>query len=284
MRIDDFFEFEEDWTSNLAARGSFKVDLARALNSGPLPATSDIEAAIPLANLVHENLISYGTDGSISISEEDFKFALRALKSVLDRLGIKNEIPFNGYGRFRDYWLKNGCSGSWACRRTILSQIFDPIHERLSKLDMKPSSGPTTSIRDEELTGWPTVDEELRELRRAFASATTKQNYAAVGLQSVRVIEALAGCVYDVSIHVRTGEDPIPYNKTDLRIGRYIDDALGGANNENLRGLAKKATAFAHEVKHSANPGANDAAIVADSVILLCSILKSVQLRSQNRT
>ena len=72
--------------------------------------------------------------------------------------------------------------------------------------------------------------------------------------------------------------------KTDLRIGRYIDDALGGANNENLRGLAKKATAFAHEVKHSANPGANDAAIVADSVILLCSILKSVQLRSQNRT
>ncbi|KJF18045.1 hypothetical protein AXFE_11440 [Acidithrix ferrooxidans] len=277
MRIDDFFEDKPDWTGDLTGRGAFKEDFVRSFLSGPGDGISDVEVAIPLANLVHENLISCGTDGIVSVQQDEIKVAIRVLKAVLNRLRVIVDIPFHDYSSFKAYWLRNGCSGSWAARRAILSQIFDPIHEFLAQLDVETPAGPTSSIRNEATTGWPTVDEELRELRRAFASATTPQNYAAIGLQCVRVIGALADSVYDPSVHVRIGEEALSYDKTDLRIARFIEDALPGRVNENLRGLAKKATAFAHEVKHSTNPDVNETAIVADSVILLCGILRSVQ-------
>ena len=43
------------------------------------------------------------------------------------------------------------------------------------------------------------------------------------------------------------------------RIGRYVEDAVPGTKNEEVRGLASKAVELAHRVKHSETPTRRDA-------------------------
>lgn len=49
---------------------------------------------------------------------------------------------------------------------------------------------------------------------------------------------------------------------------------MRGRENEELRGLVKKASALAHKVKHSPNADRVNAGIAADAVILLANMLR----------
>ena len=59
-----------------------------------------------------------------------------------------------------------------------------------------------------------------------------------------------------------------------MRLGRYVEDALPGSSNVELRGLLTRAIEFAQRVKHDHTPTRREAGIAADSVILLANILK----------
>ncbi len=125
-------------------------------------------------------------------------------------------------------------------------------------------------------TGWPKVDQEISELRRRFASASTPQDYRAIGTHCVGVLEALGMTVYDPAKHLRTGETLPPLDKTKQRIGRFIEDAVPGQNNQDVRGLTIKAVELAQHVKHSQTSTRRDAGIASDSVILLANILRRI--------
>lgn len=120
------------------------------------------------------------------------------------------------------------------------------------------------------------VDDEIRELQRRFRSAATPQDYRDVGNRAVAVLEALSRTIYDPTKHLRDGEVAPPVDRTNVRIGRYVEDSLGGAENEEVRGVAKKVSELAHKVKHRPAPTRRDAGIAADSVILLANILRRV--------
>ena len=72
-----------------------------------------------------------------------------------------------------------------------------------------------------------------------------------------------------------------PVDKTKQRLGRYVEESLGGPDNVELRGLVTKAVEFAQKVKHDL-PSRRDAGITADSVILLANILKRLEQRVLN--
>jgi hypothetical protein len=74
--------------------------------------------------------------------------------------------------------------------------------------------------------------------------------------------------VYDPGKHLRQGETLPAPDKTKQRLGRYIEDALPGIPNEELRGLANKTIEVAHQVKHRHTPTRREAGIAADAVIL----------------
>ncbi len=95
MRIEDFFVDE----------GSeyVDVDLLEALRAAPLVDQSDLEAAIALAELVGEQFTRYGTDSSQTIDGEESRVAMRALRSVLDRLGVTFAPPFRDFASFHAY-------------------------------------------------------------------------------------------------------------------------------------------------------------------------------------
>src|SRR5664280_320285 len=82
------------------------------------------------------------------------------------------------------------------------------------------------------------------------------------------ILEALGRTVYDPGKHLRQGETLPAPDKTKQRLGRYIEDALPGIPNEELRGLANKTIEVAQQVKHRHTPTRREAGIAADAVIL----------------
>lgn len=257
--------------------GVLDEDLVEAVRRGPIDGQSDLEVAIALCQLAHDELAAYGTDGSQSIDDRQCGRVLLALTTVLRRVAVPQEFPFRNFTTFRSYWLRHQASGSWQARRDLLERIFGPLHLRLAQLEERTFQALATPISPWAEVGWPVVDEEIRELRRRFGMASTTQDYRAIGTNCVGVLEALSDTVYDASRHLRTGESIPPRDRTNIRIGRYIEDALHGQDHEELRGLAVKTAALAHHVKHSPTANRTEAGIAGDAVILLANMLRRLE-------
>ena len=123
MRVDDYFV--DDPTSGLD--GALDFDLLNRLRSAPLRDHSDLEAAIALAQLLGQQFESYGTDSNQTITDAGSREAMRALRAVTSRLGLKFEPPFRDFSGFRAYWGSHGGYGSWAARRAMASTV--PVEE-----------------------------------------------------------------------------------------------------------------------------------------------------------
>jgi hypothetical protein len=245
------------------------------IRRGPLADHDDIEVAVALARLVHDDLTSYGTGGGEQLSEADMRLALRALTAVTGRAGLAFDCPFRDYSSFRSWWVNNGAHGSWQGRRSLLSGIFDPLHDELAVLeDRSLASSLADPITSHSRTGWGGVDTELGELRRHFATARTPQDYRNVGHDCVAVTEALSRHVYDTAKHLREGEEEPPVANTKDRLDRFVEDAAPGPDNATLRKLARDTIVYAQHVKHSGTPTRREAGIAADSVIQLANILR----------
>ncbi|MBL7486536.1 hypothetical protein I6A60_40135 [Frankia sp. AgB1.9] len=287
MRRDDFFlqpdppkgALDDDpfgFASSLAP--VFHTDLVEELRHGPIPGADDLEAAMAFARVVHDELLAYGTNGQNQLDNEDAALALKALRSVLRRLGIPLELPFRDFETFHSYWIKQGMKGSWNDRREYLTGVFDPIHARLDRMEENRLEHQLARpISPQPATGWPDVDAEIEELRRHFDAARTPQDYRGVGTDCVGVLEALSRTVYDPAKHLRPGEEIPPPANTKQRIGRYVEDALPGSDNKEIRGLAVKAIEAAQMAKHRTTPTRRDAGIAADAVILLANILRRLE-------
>jgi hypothetical protein len=279
VRADDFFveTTDENGFVGWATKLEPNVELLDALRKGPVRGRDEVSMAQGVVDLVYEELTAFGTSGGERLSNDQIAHAIRAMQAVLTRLGMPLELPFRDFARFKNYWVRNGAYGSYDARRNIVDGIFEPVIAALIRLEEKSYDDIAEPVSPREATGWPAVDEEIRELRRRFRSSTTPQDYRAVGTHCVGVVEALSRTVYDPARHLRPGEVEPPVDKSKLRLDRYVEDALPSEPNEELRGLAKRAVAVAHQVKHRTTPTRRDAGIAADAVILLANILRRLE-------
>lgn len=99
-----------------------------------------------------------------------------------------------------------------------------------------------------------------------------------MGNDCVAILEALSATVYDHSKHQR-GDDPEPpVASTKVRLERYVEVELAGAENAELRKLARATIELAQAVKHRrATVSRFEAGIAADAVILLANMLRRIQ-------
>ncbi|BEP15046.1 hypothetical protein acdb102_33570 [Acidothermaceae bacterium B102] len=255
----------------------FDSDLASALRAAPLPGRTDLEAGIALATVVHDELLLYGTARGEHLDDNEMAVALLALRAVTKRLGLDFDPPYRNLSTFRSFWMRNGGSGSWQTRREMLEDVFEPLHLELVRREERTFDALVYAVTPHPSLGWEGVDEEIQELRRRFQSASTPQDYRALGTNCVGVLEALSRVVYDPAKHLRQGESAPALDKTKQRIGRYVEDSLGGAVNEDVRGVANKVIELAHHVKHSPTSTRREAGIAADAVILLANILRRLE-------
>lgn len=279
MRPNDFYV--EDPTAGVAGVASRRLDvtLLDRLRHGPIPGRDDVEVAVPLARLIHNELKKYGTGREPEMSEQEMKDALLALRAVLARLGFGDcNIPFRDFSTFRSWWIRNDARGSYQARRKLLSGVFDSLHDELALMEQRsftPSLVEPISPRAR--TGWSGVDTEISELRRHFMNARTAQDYRHVGLDCVSVVEALSRQVYDPARHLREGEEEPPVANTKQRLDRFVEDAAPGPDNAALRKVARSVIEFAQHVKHSTTPTRRDAGIAADAVIQLANLLRRLE-------
>jgi hypothetical protein len=274
--IDDPLAEPDPWGGR--RRQQVNVPLLDALRSGPPDGSDDVAVAIGLSRLIHEDLEAFGTAGGEVMTNDQMGLAIRAQRAVLARVGITFDLPWRDLKTFRNHWIREGCANSYQARRDLLDQHFESLHTRLIDLeDREFRSVLAEAVSPHFGTGWPKVDEEIRELTRRFRSSSTPQDYRAVGTHCMGVLDALSRTVYKPQRHLREGETEPPVDKSKQRIGRYIEDAVPGKSNEEVRGVANKVIELAHRVKHSETPTRRDAGISADAVILLANILRRLE-------
>ncbi len=237
----------------------------------------DLEVAIALTRLAHDEFQRYGTSGDQTISNEDAGLLLRALRSVLRRLDVPFDPPFRDFESFRSYWMRKDGYGIWQARRDILQDVLDPLHRLLEdREDEALGSTLAQPISPRGSLGWTGVDEEIRELRRHFEAARTEQDYSNVGNDAVAVLEALSRTVYDHEKHGLEGTPEPAIGQTKERLTRYIEVSLNGSENAALRKLTRAAIEAAQETKHRRTGDRRSAGIAADTVILLANVLRRI--------
>lgn len=269
MRPDDFLVRSDD-DPPVARLDETLVEQARR---GTVFRHPDVEVAGALARLVHDEFTARGTNGRTRIDAHDSRTALSALCAVLDRLHIPFAPPFRDFDSFHAHWRQVGASGSWAARRKILADLFDPVHEALADLDAR--GGPLTTARPvsaRHRTGWTRVDEEIAELRRHFEQARTPQDHRNIGNDCVAVLERLSEAAYDPARHLAAGETVPPVASTKARLLRVVEIDLAESDKELVK-LVRAAIEQAQAVKHR-TPDRRQAGIAADSVILLAAIFR----------
>lgn len=276
MRTDEF------WIDNpLEGFRILNREMIEGVLTGSLEGITDVDAAVALARLVHDEFESFGTGGNPYADErmddDDSARALLALRQVLKRLRIEFAPPFRDFRTFRQFWIREGAANSYQARRDILSRLFDDIHERLVELELSTiESTLSNPISPRRTTGWPRIDEELAELRRHFGQARSEQDFRNVGNDCVIVLECLSAAVYSLDRHLRDGEDEPPVSNTKQRLERYVEVELEGAANAELRKLARATIEFAQAVKHRGTGSRRDAGIAADGVIQLANIMRRI--------
>lgn len=279
----DFFVLEE----GLDAWGSAQVEVPdtdrfTALISAKGPDHSDLDVTLALMDLVRDDLQHSGTEGSGvgRIADGDMRLAMRALERASDRAGLPFKLPFRDHASWKSYWIRKGASGAggWQARRNLLGDLFDEPYARLmAAQDRALDSTLVEAVSPRERLGWHEVDTAIGELRRHFRTATTPQDYKAVGLDCVTITEALSRQVYDHAKHTPAGEETPPEGKTKLRLERYVVERLPGADNAELRKLARASIEMAEAVKHRRAPTRTEAGVAADAVILLANMLRRLE-------
>ena len=271
MRVDDFFR-------DGANGATLDVDLLRSLRTTTSPRYTDVEAAIALARLLHDQFLAYGTAGGESITDTGSREALRTLIALADRLGISFAPPYRDFGSFRSYWQTHDGHGSWQARRVMLFDLFEPLHVELEEREDASLRGDLAEpISPRGNTGWAAVDEEIAELRRHFHSASTVQDYRNVGNDIVTVLEALSAAAYDPTRHLYEGETEPPVTQTKNRLGRIVEVDFPAEGSDELVKLAKDVAVFAQAVKHNPDGSRVRAGIAADAVIQLANMIRRIQ-------
>ncbi|WAC51865.1 hypothetical protein [Frigoribacterium sp. SL97] len=283
MRTWDFYRPGEEvvsnaWGSEVTQQSAIDVDLLEGLLDGPNPAHGDIEIVVPLARFVHDEYEAYGTHGS-PLSNDDSRLLLRALKAVLERLGIDTfDPPFRDYETFRKYWRANDGHGSWQARRDMLHDKFDTLHEMLDARETDSLAGALADpISPRKATGWQRVDEELNEMRRHFQAARTEQDYSNVGNDAVAALEALSSASYEHTRHGEPGTDEPPVPNTKSRLGRVVEVELPGSENAELRKVVRAAIELAQATKHRRNGDRRSAGMAADAVLLVVNLVRRLR-------
>ncbi|MEV6133075.1 hypothetical protein AB0M05_40855 [Streptomyces violaceusniger] len=113
------------------------VELMESLRFGPLPDHPDLEVAVALTRLLHEDFVARGTRHDERMNDDEVVLAVKAHRAVLERLGLKPpRLPFRHHSGFYDYWCKNDMSGGggWQARRECIEGLLGPTRQALEDL------------------------------------------------------------------------------------------------------------------------------------------------------
>ncbi|MDP8928745.1 MAG: hypothetical protein M3O70_09265 [Actinomycetota bacterium] len=275
MIPDDLFIDDDVFPS----RPSLNAGLLAALRAGEYNGASDLEAAFPLVGLLRSEYLQFGTGGGNQLNDNAIQQVQRTCRQVLKRLGIDLEVPWRDFSSFKTYWLANDGYGSWQARRQMVADVFDPIQEALEELEDNGDAGAiAVAVTSHDRLGWPEVDAEIEQIKKAFHRARSAREYREVGLACVALLETLSRVAYDPDKHLHDGEEEPPVGNTKARLSRVIEQELAESDlGKELGRLVQRVAELSQAVKHSPTRTRTEAGVAADTVFLIANIMRRLR-------
>jgi hypothetical protein len=213
-------------------------------------------------------MISVATgERRIQDANEEYKKRRSEIGKMLQSKGIQDPNTFfDLWGWYKRF--KSGDLPTYASRRQFMSELYDPLLERLQQ----DSSTPDVF----EATGWARVDRTVTEIRQRLEQAATEEQFQAVGTLCRDALISLGQAVFDPTRHPTL--DGIKASPTDFKrmIEAYIAVELGGESKEASRKHARAAFDLANDLQHKRTADFRHAALCAEataSVINLVAIV-----------
>lgn len=224
------------------------------------------------------SLMAAVATGGPKIQDVNNQYAERRqrIDQELRKRNLQDPNPHGDLWAWYGRWTA-GDMGSWASRRTYLSEMYQPLLDQIRAAELG-----TGARIFEEPTGWPRVDRGIDELRRRFEQAQVEEHFQAVGLLCREVLISVAQVVYDYRKHI--SDDGMQPSETDAKrmLDAYIAHELAGGSNEGVRRHAKAALALANDLQHHRTATQMQAALCAEattSVVNLLAIISGRRLR-----
>ncbi len=125
----------------------------------------------------------------------------------------------------------------------------------------------------EEPTGWQKVDRQMQEVRLRLDTASSEEQYQAVGLLCREVLISVAQEVYDPARHPHQGT--VAPSETDAArmLEAFFSAELAGSSNEESRAHAKAALRLALALQHKRTADFRMAALCAEATSSVVNIL-----------
>ena len=233
--------------------------------------TDDTKTILQEVDRIKNILTGVSTGGPrINDVNDDYKASFSELTSNLSGRGIENPIP---YGDLWDWYGKwsSGDLPTYQSRRKYLQTLFEPLEERLRK-----SSSKREAELFQEPSGWARVDRALAEVRLRLESASSEEQFQAVGLVCREVLISLAQNVYDSKLHPAL--DQVEVSKTDAKrmLERYLAAELEGSSNTFTRRFVKVSLDLAVHLQHERSADFRKAALCAEATASVVNIVSIV--------
>lgn len=215
-------------------------------------------------------MISVATGGPpIKNVNEEYKKQRGEIGKMLQAKGIKDPNPFfDLWGWFKRF--KSGDLPTYASRRQFMSELYDPLLERLQ------SRGSSTPGMFGEPTGWAKVDRTVTEIRQRLEQASTEEQFQVAGTLCREALISLAQAVFDPTRHPT--EDGVQSSPTDFKrmMEAYIATELGGDSKKYSRQHARAAFDLANELQHKRTATFRHAALCAEATVAVINLVAIV--------
>jgi hypothetical protein len=207
-------------------------------------------------------MIDVATGGRrIQDVNKEYESRRSLLVAMLQNFGTPDPSPFTNLWQWYERWRTGEDLKTYQDRRLFVSQLYDPVIERLRHFG--------ASSPEDKLTGWHRVDRVVFRMKTHLATADTEEACQTVGLLCREILISLAQAVYDPSKH--QARDGVQTSKTDAyrMLGAYIFQELPGDVNEAARRYTKASLTLANDLQHKRTASYRDAALCAEATTSL---------------
>lgn len=196
-----------------------------------------------------------------------YKESYLELTKELEGWGIQNPIPYRDLWDWYGKW-SSGDLPTYQSRREYIRGLIGPLEMRLRE---GLSSRSARALQ--EPTGWPRVDRTMGEVQNRLESASTEEQFQAVGLLCREALISLAQTVFDPDQHPPL--DGVDASKTDAKrmLERYLAVEVSGSSNAASRRHAKASLDLAVALQHMRTATFRDAALCAEATRSLVNII-----------
>ncbi|MGS0763936.1 hypothetical protein [Syntrophomonas curvata] len=221
-------------------------------------------------------MIAVSTGGpQIKTVDNEYKKNYVLLDQWLETLGVDNPNPYKSLWDWYGRWSQSDLS-TYASRRSFIPNLYQPL------IDIITKSTEDSITTEYEPTGWDRVDRAVYEMKKRLATATTEEQFQAIGMLGRETIITVAQQVFDKLIHKT--EDGVEPSETDAKrmLDAFLNYELSGASNERTRRFAKSAVDMANHLTHDRMATKRDASMCLVSVTAVASLIKLIQENASN--